>query len=114
MKGLERIKMEAVEQCRLWGIDGGKQRMLRVLQAAVDMVKGTRNEERERSYEQQARRVQLAKKAAGAAWAKVEALRRGEYPAPRSRVEAAKAQAATTNSRVHEPKVHGCHFAFFR
>ena len=51
MKGLERIKMEAVEQCRLWGIDGGKQRMLRVIQTAVGMVKGTRNEERRRSYE---------------------------------------------------------------
>ena len=100
VKGLERIKMEAVEQCRLWGIDGGKQRMLRVLQAAVDMVKGTRNKERERSYEQQARRAQSAKKAAGAAWAKVEALRRGEYPTPRSRVEAAKAQAAAKEAEA--------------
>lgn len=103
VKGLDRIKMEAVEQCRLWGIDGpagGKQRMLRVIQTAVDMVKGTRNEERERSYEQQARRAQSAKKAAGAAWAKVEALRRGEYRTPRSRVEAAKAQAAVKEAEA--------------
>ena len=57
MKGLERINMEAVEQCKLWGIDGGKHRMPRVIQTAIDMVKSTRNEERERSYEQQARRA---------------------------------------------------------
>ena len=52
VKGLERIKMDAVEQFRLWGIDGGKQRMRIVIQNAVDIMKGTRSEERKRSYEQ--------------------------------------------------------------
>ena len=87
-------------ECRLRGIHGGKQKMLKVIQDTIVMVKGTRNVERKRSHEQQSRRAQSAKKAAGAAWAKVEALQRGEYPTPRSRVEAAKVQAAVKGAEA--------------